>query len=451
MVDISNLQNCVQDVKKAALDGDPGPKDPTDYHELLGRLEASRKKLPPLYRKTVFEPFVSELNTINQQEYTNLLLYQKLVAGIMLDIGHAILQNGEGYNERATDSFQEVVYDLYDGFLSKEDRKGIKPPDKGTIPPLVKWGNPDDGPYTWPVDMTNEAFKVGTGVVNLPPSNARCGLLAWSALGHETGGHDILHADTGLREEMANAVLTALQDQQLADVLPDYWSDRIDETASDVLGILNMGPAAGIGLIGFFRGLNAAYEGNPKLRNEGPGSDPHPADILRGYLAASTVRLLSFTDASNWAKVIETETDKDLSTIRLQGDIVSEEDAKKSAQIVASTIVNTKMESLENTPLGRIQDWRNRDENTVKKLRSLMTTASQVPHSFAKGTYAAHVVAAAVMEAISRDADIPMIFGRMQSMLKTMHDGNPSWGPLYIVRGGDIAKHVAYYRPSIQE
>lgn len=451
MIDISNLQNCIQDVRKAALDGDTGPKDPTDYHELLGRLEASRKKLPPLYRKTIFEPFVSELNTINQQEYTNLLLYQKLVSGILLDIAHSIIQHGEGYNETATCSFQEVVSDLYDGFLSKEDRKGVKPPDKGAIPPLVKWGNPGDGPYTWPVDMTNDAFKVGAAIVSLPPSNSRCGLLAWSALGHETTGHDVLHADTGLREEMAKAVLTALQDQQLADVLPRYWSYRIDETASDVLGILNMGPAAGIGLIGFFRGLNAAFDNDPKLRNDGPGGDPHPADILRGYLAASTVKLLSFKDANNWAKIIEAETDKDLSTIRLQGDEVSEEDAKKSAQIVASTIVNENMESLENTPLGRIQNWRNTDERTVNKLRSLMTTASQVPRNFAKGTYAAHVVAAAVMEAISKNADIPLIFGRMQSMLKTMHDGNPSWGPLYVKHGGDLSKHRAYYRPEIQE
>jgi exonuclease I len=41
----------------------------------------------------------------------------------MLDIAHSILQNGEGFNEKATDSFQEVRSDLYDGFLSAEDRK----------------------------------------------------------------------------------------------------------------------------------------------------------------------------------------------------------------------------------------------------------------------------------------------------------------------------------------
>ena len=121
-------------------------------------------------------------------------------------------------------------------------------------------------------------------VVSVPPAHARFGLLAWSALGHETAGHDILHADTGLPEEISKAVQIALEEQGLKDGLPEYWSSRIDETASDVCGILNMGPAAGIGLIGYFRGLNKAFGGEPKLRNQG-GRGPHPADILRGYLA----------------------------------------------------------------------------------------------------------------------------------------------------------------------
>jgi hypothetical protein len=108
----------------------------------------------------------------------------------------------------------------------------------------VKWGNPDFGPYTWPVDATS-VFGARAAVVNLPPSNARKGLLAWAALGHETGGHDILHADTGLQDELAAAIRQGLAD--LGDDMVEYWSSRIGEAAADVLGILNMGPAAAIG------------------------------------------------------------------------------------------------------------------------------------------------------------------------------------------------------------
>ena len=119
--DITNLPNCVEDSRQAFLDSDVGPEDPTNYHELLGRLEASREKLPPLYRETVFKPFVDTLKKLGQDGFIQILLSdpaRERAAGLTLDIAHAILQNGERYNERATDAYQEVVSDLYDGFLS---------------------------------------------------------------------------------------------------------------------------------------------------------------------------------------------------------------------------------------------------------------------------------------------------------------------------------------------
>src|SRR5262245_14350146 len=103
------------------------------------------------------------------------------------------------------------------------------------------------------------SFNVQAAIVNLPPANAKEGLLAWAAVGHETGGHDIRHTYAGLEDQLASAVRTALRMAGFGGDLADYWADRIDETASDVCGILNMGPAAAIGLIGYFRGLNAAF------------------------------------------------------------------------------------------------------------------------------------------------------------------------------------------------
>ena len=44
-------------------------------------------------------------------------------AGLLLDVAQAVLQHGEGYQGRATAAFQEVVSDLYEGFLSAEDRR----------------------------------------------------------------------------------------------------------------------------------------------------------------------------------------------------------------------------------------------------------------------------------------------------------------------------------------
>jgi hypothetical protein len=447
-IDIGNMRECIIDIKRAALDSDSGPADPDEYVALRKRLIPCEDKLPPLYRDNVFTPYTETLDKIKEEGFNEILRNdhaRESNAGLMLDIAQAILQNGEGYYEKPTDALQEVVSDLYDGFLSAEDRRGVKRPDYSVIAPLVKWGRPDFGPYTWPADAA-VSFGLKTGVVNLPPANATHGLLAWSALAHETAGHDILSADEGLAAELATALYRALQDSGVPDVLPKYWSDRMDETASDIMGTLNMGPAVGIGLIGYFRGLNAAYskDHKPVLRCAGPLSDPHPADILRGYLAASVVKRLSFSGAADWSKVLEAETDKDVTTIRVGWTVIERDDAKKSAEIVAETLMQSKMQALENHSLVDIQDWRDQDEQIVRDIRPVLSTVCQSPEAYVRGFYAAHVVAAAVMEGLSKDADLPVIFDRMQLILKIMHDANPSWGPLYVTHPGNMSSIKAY-------
>jgi hypothetical protein len=442
---LAGLAACTEDARLAGLDADPGPPEPTSFHALRGRLEAVRNDLPPLYRATVVQPFIATLDSMGESGYVRILTQdpnRERLAGLVLDCAQAILQQGEGFAEQATDAFQEVVSDLYDGFLSAEDRKGVNPPEFEAIPPLVKWGNPGFGPYTWPADAT-KSLGMKAAVVNLPPAQTRRGLLGWAALGHETAGHDVIHADRGLLDELA----TALQDglAPLDAGLADYWSSRIDETSSDVMGILNMGPAAGIGLIGFFRGLNAAFGGSARLRNVGPGGDPHPADIVRGYLAAETVALLKFTGKSKWAKAIADETDKDVTQIVLDGKSIDATKARESARIVAATLVGFKARALEQHALGEIQNWRDSDERKVLRLRRALHTAVALPASQLDGLYAAHAVAAAVIEALSGGDGVATIFGRMVAVLKAMHDENPSWGPLFVSHPGDISRDRFYF------
>jgi hypothetical protein len=443
-----NLDNCIQDAMQAAQDTNNGPSDPIIFGELQGRLDACQLKLPPLYRENVFVPYIDTLKQLGKTEFDQILLgdpNKEGIACLMLDVAQAILQHGEGYNKKTTEAYQEVVTDLYDGFLSAEDRRGIKPPDMGIIAPLVKWGNPEFGPYTWPADVTIN-FGIKSAIVNLPPANAQHGIFAWAALGHETAGHDIIHADTGLKNELENCLFCALHDANLVSMMPEYWASRVDETASDVLGILNMGPASGIALIGYFRALNAADGGRPVLRNVGPDSDPHPADILRGYLAASVVRLLNFSKANDWAAAIEGETDKDLTAIELgpNNTVITPDEAKRAADIVASCLVKTKMTCLDNHAFGEIQNWKDGDEKIVKKIRSILKISNPLPEIYDKEVYAAHVVAASVVEALQGNTSIPMIFERMISILKTLHDKNPSWGPLYVRHSGDIVPLRAY-------
>jgi hypothetical protein len=446
--DLSNIDACVRDARDAGLDSAAGPAEPNNYQQLLLRLEAAKTKLPPIYVARFAEPFIAELRRLGPQGFADVLMSdpaRERAAGLMMDMAHVILQNGEGFESQATDAFQEVVGDLYDGFLSAGDRAGNKLPDHAMLAPLIKWGNPDFGPYTWPITATS-IFSAEAAVVSLPPANARKGLFAWTALGHETAGHDIIHADDGLEEEMSQTVFSQLSAASIGAGLADYWSARIDETASDVMGILNMGPAAAIGLAIYFRGLNAAFGGQARLRNEGPASDSHPADILRGFLAASTVRLLSFDGAAAWAEAIDRETMKDVTQIRVAGVPITVERAKRSCEIVAHALAATRMAALNGHSLIEIQDWRNRDEEIVAAITPALLTNSPVSMEHQSGIYAAHVVAAAALAAAAGAAPIGNIFQRMLGVLKTMHDANAAWGPLFVAHPGTISRHIAYVR-----
>jgi hypothetical protein len=448
--DVSNLDACVDDARLAGLDLTAGPEDPTDYDQLRGRLLTARGKFPPLYQQEFVDPYIQKLDSLGRSGFTQILIgdpTRQREAGLMLDMAHAILQFAEGYEKTAIAAFQQVASDLYDGFLSAEDRKGVAPPENASTPPLVKFGNPQSGPYTWPVDATRN-FGARAGVISLPPANAHKGILAWPALGHEDAGHDILHAYAGLQDQLADAVRTAVGNSGAGHGLDDYWADRIDETSSDVMGILNMGPAAGIGLIGFFRGLNAAFGGAARLRTTGPANDPHPADILRGYLAASVVSRLSFDGAKAWSDVLTAETDKDARghAITILGVHVPAADAKKSAEAVAEAIVGAKMPTLEGHALGDIQDWRNQDEELVAVARNALTTGAAIPLDHTPRIYAAHVVAAAVMAALGQGGVTSQLFDSMVTALAAMHKANPSWGPLLVRHPGDLARNFSYRR-----
>jgi hypothetical protein len=306
------------------------------------------------------------------------------------------------------------------------------------IPPLAKWGNPDSGPYTWPIDAA-ESFRVDAGVVSLPPANQTRGLVAWAALGHETAGHDILHADSGLQDQLARALRSKLS--PLGHGLAHYWSERIDETSSDVMGLLNLGPAAGIGLIAYFRGLAAAAGDPPLLSSEGPADDPHPADLLRGYMAAEVIGLLRFARSAEWSRVIAGETDKDRKTIVLAGATVAPALARRSAKIVAQTLVGTAAAALEDHALGDIQNWADSDESIVDSVRvSLRTGAALPPPPPDQKIYAAHLVAAAVIEALASGTNIPGLQTRLITELNTLHDRNPSWGPLFVAHAGNLRR-----------
>ena len=134
----------------------------------------------------------------------------------------------------------------------------------------------EQGPYTIESDIMHQLFGIEIGIVSLP-ATYRSHPVIWSVLSHEVCGHDVVHADDGLLQEMtaaAQALLAPdfsprkrLDTAALNALLRSYW---MDEAAADVYGVLNMGPAFGLSLAAFV----AAFRAHIKTDIKG---EPRPA------------------------------------------------------------------------------------------------------------------------------------------------------------------------------
>ena len=105
--------------------------------------QAAQRYLPLVYRHQFAEPFLATLGALGAEDL-RALQERPCCADVLrplYDIAQAILQRQDPAWMGPTCAFQEVISDLYDGFLSAEDRRGVKPPDRAVIAPLApKWG-----------------------------------------------------------------------------------------------------------------------------------------------------------------------------------------------------------------------------------------------------------------------------------------------------------------------
>lgn len=429
--------------------------------------------LPKLYH----EVFVDPLRDLIVTEDYNLIC-RAFGDGPLEDWLASINQRTKGYLKDATHAFEEIVADLYDGFLSMEERRGIKPPDYGTVSPLVKWGRPEYGPYTWPSE-TGKSIGMKMAVVNMPPSFSK-NILLWSVIGHETGGHDILHADKGLLKEIGLKVSEAIMKKKddpalknkyaivnnrsmsLAYLASIYWKYTIDEAASDVCSLLNLGPAAGIGLAAILIPL-----GNGKLITEGPTSDDHPIHALRILLAADVIRAMPDLDANvanAWADGLESIvdnyiTDKNdfrLYSKRLVGKYyevtMPYEGMREIVKILAETIAFEPLDSLEGHFLSQINTWTNSDEELTSRIVNDFLDhkePSLEPGPNDQIVYAAHVLSGAIIALTqSPDPDISKITELTIKSINKLYDADPVWSGFPIRFRSDIyqQKLVPNYR-----
>lgn len=441
--DISNLNNCINEVRLANASPPIVPtfdKYTRNYRLLLADLEAASATLPYVYKEAAAKPLLQYLRALGEWQYIRIFNSPPAngniaaLKQIIPDAALAILFHNTVYAQNVN-AFQEVVADLYDSFVSEEARvsretgQPIQPPTYGIIPPLVKYGNAESGPYTWPGDATMQLLGMRCAIVSLPPAQIKGGILAWTSLGHETGGHDMLHADAGLIAELQQKIYSTLLAKYGSQGLATYWSNCLDETGSDVLGNLNMGPNAGIGLVGYFRSL-----GDGKLRTIGFRQGPHPIDLLRGYLAAAVVKRLNFADAAAWSQIIYNETAKDNNVLYLFENglyyqfPVSLDIAIASCDDVAEIVMRTKLAAIQFHALEEIQKWTNEDQAIVDSIAAALTMNSEMPFNLrGPGFYAAHVVSGVTQAALQAGANLPAIFNGLVNFLGLMHRENPTW------------------------
>lgn len=273
-----------------------------DYFDLTKKLLGMEQTqvLPQNYITGVLRPFNTFLASLNKETFELLFtsdpkdlsplhrFYRKIIP----DISEALLQRdheGVYYSSAHDDllAFQAVVTSIYQTILEKK----IQTVSRAILPPLAKWGK-DRGPYTWTVHATHSRnLKLQAGIVSLPPENRDGGLLAWSSLGHEVAGHNFLCSNDELLPDLEGHVRTALQGKYSPNLVT-YWERCVEETTSDILGVLNIGPVSAAALIGYFRGVRGG-----KLKAEGiyPGNGGTTKKTIKLYSSDPERKVVDLT------------------------------------------------------------------------------------------------------------------------------------------------------------
>ncbi|MBI3450324.1 MAG: hypothetical protein HY049_15595 [Acidobacteria bacterium] len=416
---------------------DPPPekfdKELTTLKELLSR---ARESLTPDARRTVADPFLRLLKDTAQRDLRDMVDARPPrpnAQRLFEDIARAICLSADSSQSTAVarSAFLEAAQDLHEGFLAGEARLGIEHPDGGFSAPLVVWtrtGGDPEKPYVWTLEDTS-AFGLSGAVVGLPMSFSRPAILAWGMLTHEVVGHVVLDSHADLRWELSEAMRVALGRDQLGDCAP-YWARRTEEAAADVLGILGMGPAAALGIIGF---VDALRDEGDAPRGEEIEHSRYPTELLRGLLAAATVNLLSFRGAGIWAERLQEEALRRFGKDRLpEGFNLGK--AKHSARIVAETISGARLLSLGNHALREIENWTDHDESVTAEMRSWLQVSGAAQQRFLPrdpdDCDVANIVAAAIMSAASGEASQTPeeIHDAMMKLLRLVHLRKPGWG-----------------------
>jgi hypothetical protein len=380
-----------------------GTKMPTSA-QLTASLHAGENLVPIVFRDHYVTPFEHSIGRVINALQGDAMTVETLAG--------AVYQHADKDVAPDLHRFLAVISNFYRSFLDARKRLGAGFPLIEQDPPLAMFQHSGEaGPFTITAEQIKQLTGGTIGVVSLPATYRKHPIL-WASLAHETGGHDVLHADEALLPELTAGVKaifgggpiggSGLTTAQLLSALWGYW---IDESASDIYGVLNIGPTFGHNLGVFFAALNAVGGGTagpPRIRTtSGPDErgtlDPHPTDLLRLDLIIGAVGALSGlaqatrTRYVNELRQLSVLLGGGAKTIGLQGVLPLDgsravrlnhslplADMQAAARRVGAFIVTSKLRALGNHSIQDLETWDDADEATAATIASAIAKNTKI-------------------------------------------------------------------------
>jgi hypothetical protein len=433
------------------LFGTAGDPFPDGAAALKAAVEAGAALIPATYKSTYIERFEADLDRLvalaaPQGDPTT----AETLAG-------AVYQHApSSANGAALNRFLAVISDLHRSFLDKDKRQGIGVLPTETLPPLAMFQHDGEmGPFTLPVDAVEQVLGSDVGVVSMPATYAPNPVI-WAALAHETGGHDVTHADTGLLNELGNGIAAAFagmpNDPSISrDQLTLLWSYWIDEASADAYGLLNCGPAFAPNLAAFFAALNMrVLGGRPSLRMQSgfpdgdPNQilDPHPTDIVRLHLAIGVIESLAGLAAntkSSYVQMIE-ELEASLGngdTVTIVGNIPTPDNQltpfqvqvpltvmQQAARMVGGFIATARLDALNGHSIQDIETWDDSDEAITQRIKAALLAGQPI---VAMGDDA-QLLAGATLALLDQPSRYNVVTDALNAALDQSFRSDPIWG-----------------------
>jgi hypothetical protein len=384
--------------------GHPPPRRAVlDYaaQKYADAVRAGRDYLPLPYQDTYVEPLLRYLSRIVRADDDPTAMAQ-IMAG-------AVAQHqGDSPVRQPLRQFLAIVSNLYRSFLASDKRSAVQVPVlDATFPPLVTF-HPDVSPdKASPLLLATPVVRglCGSDVaIAILPANYYRTPLAWASVAHEACGHGVLRADQGLLEELGAGTRVlfgggpivpgddTLNEAQALGLLWSYW---LEETASDVYGLLNIGPTFILNVAALVSALRRGLDPTvqvPRL-NVDVGTQPadhldiHPPDLFRLHVAIGVIenleafparaarpylqalRKLSAFCASGATRVhvrgrVEVKRDYWVSIDRT----FPLKDMAEAARRVGAYVATTRLAALGNQSVQRLETWDLADEAAAQDI-----------------------------------------------------------------------------------